>query len=346
MRVTEVLPAVEVFDVAVGRDTRRLRPERGRLGPAAGPRAAGRATRSSVRHAEVLEDGELGVRPLRTAKATDTYVLAGDADEVTLEPRVDVPRLPLRGDHRRAADLRARTSRPSSSGPTCAAPAGSSRSDELLNRFHENVVWGMRGNFVDVPTDCPQRDERLGWTGDIQVFAPTATFLYDSAGFLTSWLADLAAEQQPDGSVPVRGAGRASANAGPAAAAWGDAATVVPWVLYERSGDAGVLARQLPSMRAWVDRMADLAGDDRLWAGGFQFGDWLDPTAPPEDPGRRQGRPGRHRDRAPRAIAPSSSREPPRSLGDADDRRAVRATWRPRCASAFAREYITPAAGC
>ena len=75
-------------------------------------------------------------------------------------------------------------------------------SHPLLNRFHENVVWGMRGNFVDVPTDCPQRDERLGWTGDIQVFAPTASFLFDSAGFLTSWLADLAAEQRPDGSVP------------------------------------------------------------------------------------------------------------------------------------------------
>ena len=64
------------------------------------------------------------------------------------------------------------------------------------NRLHENVVWGMRGNFLDVPTDCPQRDERLGWTGDIQVFAPTACFLYDAAGFLASWLADLAADQQ------------------------------------------------------------------------------------------------------------------------------------------------------
>src|SRR2546428_10278732 len=75
-------------------------------------------------------------------------------------------------------------------------------SEPLINRFHENVVWSMRGNFFDIPTDCPQRDERLGWTGDINVFAPTACFLYDCAGFLSSWLADLAAEQTAVGAVP------------------------------------------------------------------------------------------------------------------------------------------------
>jgi len=148
----------------------------------------------------------------------------------------------------------------------------------------------MRGNFVDVPTDCPQRDERLGWTGDIQVFAPTATFLFDAAGFLTNWLADLAADQQKDGSVPyvipdvIR-------QPGPAATAWGDAATVVPSVLYDRFADTGVLDRQLSSMRAWVDKMADLAGDDLLWSGGFQFGDWLDPTAPPQNPAQAKADP-------------------------------------------------------
>src|SRR5204862_5947871 len=93
-------------------------------------------------------------------------------------------------------------------------------SDPLLNRLHENVVWGMRGNFLDLPTDCPQRDERLGWTGDIQVFSPTAAFLYDSAGFLTSWLADLTAEQHKDGSVPFV-IPDVLRDAGPATAAWG-----------------------------------------------------------------------------------------------------------------------------
>jgi alpha-L-rhamnosidase len=155
----------------------------------------------------------------------------------------------------------------------------------MLNRLHENVIWGMRGNFVDVPTDCPQRDERLGWTGDIQVFSPSASFLFDSAGFLGSWLADLAAEQDEQGGVPfvvpdVLG----SSFGAPAAAAWGDAAAIVPWVLYERFGDAGILATQFDSMRAWVDREAALAGPDLIWSGGFQFGDWLDPTAPPQAP--------------------------------------------------------------
>ena len=102
-----------------------------------------------------------------------------------------------------------------------------------MRQLHENVVWGLRGNFLSVPTDCPQRDERLGWTGDIEVFAPTASFLYDVRGFLDSWLRDLEIEQV-DGVVPF-----VVPNVlGPAApaAAWGDAATVVPSVLYERFG--------------------------------------------------------------------------------------------------------------
>nr|BFE71701.1 hypothetical protein GCM10020092_050020 [Actinoplanes digitatis] len=234
-----------------------------------------------LRHAEVLEDGELGVRPLRTAEATDAYLVAGP-QEVVLEPALTlhgfryaevtgVPGL-------RAEDLHAVVI-----GSDLRRTGWFSSSHELLNRFHENVVWGMRGNFVDVPTDCPQRDERLGWTGDIQVFSPTAAFLYDSAGLLTGWLKDLAAEQQKDGSVPFV-IPDVLRRPGPATAAWGDAATIVPWVLYRRTGDLGLLERQLPSMRAWVDRVAELAGPDRIWAGGFQFGDWLDPAAPPESP--------------------------------------------------------------
>jgi alpha-L-rhamnosidase len=234
-----------------------------------------------LRHAEVLENGELGVRPLRTAKATDTFILAGP-DEVTLEPTLIFHGFRY-AEITGVADLRAEDVEAVVVGSDLRRTGWFDSSHNLLNRFHENVVWGMRGNFVDVPTDCPQRDERLGWTGDIQVFSPSASFLFDSAGFLTNWLADLAVEQQKDGSVPfvipdvIR-------QQGPATAAWGDAATIVPWVLYERTGDAGLLARQLPSMRAWVDRMAHLAGDDLLWSGGFQFGDWLDPTAPPENP--------------------------------------------------------------
>ena len=155
-------------------------------------------------------------------------------------------------------------------------------SNPLLNQLHQNVVWGMRGNFLDVPTDCPQRDERMGWTGDIQVFAPTAAFLYDASGFLQSWLVDLALEQhKAGGAVPhvvpnILG--------GKGAAAWGDAAVIVPWVLYQRYGDRGILEAQFESMCAWVDYVAEAAGDNFLWDTGFQFGDWLDPTAPPDNP--------------------------------------------------------------
>jgi alpha-L-rhamnosidase len=287
VRVTQTLPAVKVFSSPSGATLVdfgqnlvgwvRLRVR----GHASGDEVV-------VRHAEVLEHGELGVRPLRTAKATDSYLLAGDAEEV-LESRLtfhgfryaEISGVPdLRGEDIEAVII----------GSDLRRTGWFTSSNALLNRFHENVVWGMRGNFVDVPTDCPQRDERLGWTGDIQVFSPTASFLFDSAGFLTSWLADLAAEQEPDGSVPYV-VPDVIGNPGPAAAAWGDAAVVVPWVVYQRSGDAALLERQLPSMRAWVDRISGLAGADRLWSGGFQFGDWLDPTAPPDNPAAAQADP-------------------------------------------------------
>jgi alpha-L-rhamnosidase len=149
-------------------------------------------------------------------------------------------------------------------------------SDPLVNRLHENVVWSMRGNFFDVPTDCPQRDERLGWTGDLQVFSPAASFLYDVCGSLASWLQDLAAEQnQYGGIVPVVVPNVINSSAF-GAAAWGDAAVIVPWILYQRFGDRAILSAQFDSMCAWVDWVAGQAGKTLLWDQGFQFGDWLD----------------------------------------------------------------------
>jgi alpha-L-rhamnosidase len=251
-------------------------------------RSAGAGDEVVVRHAEVLENGELGVRPLRTAKATDTYVLAGGEREV-LEPNLTFHGFRY-AEVTGVPDLRTEDVEAVVVGTDLRRTGWFQSSDERLNRFHENVVWGARGNFVDVPTDCPQRDERLGWTGDVQVFAPAAMFLFDTAGFLRSWLADLAAEQQPDGSVPFV-VPDIMDREGPAAAGWGDAATIVPWVVYQRAGDVDLLARQLPSMRAWVDRVAELAGPDRLRTGGFQFGDWLDPTAPPDAPFKAQADP-------------------------------------------------------
>ncbi len=279
LRATEVLPAVDVFTSpsgatlvdfgqnAVGWVRLRVR-----------NRAAGDEV--VVRHAEVLEDGELGVAPLRSAKATDSYVLAGG--ETVLEPSLTFHGFRY-AEITGVPELAAEDVQAVVVGTDLRRTGWFDCSNPLLRRLHENIVWSTRGNFLDVPTDCPQRDARLGWTGDIQIFAPTACFLFDSAGFLTSWLTDLVAEQHADGSVPwtVPDVLRRPPEA---AAAWGDAATLVPWAVHRRTGDLALLRRQLPSMRAWVDRCAGLAGKDQLWAGGFQFGDWLDPTAPPHAP--------------------------------------------------------------
>lgn len=241
-------------------------------------RGASAGTEVTLRHAEVLEHDELGIRPLRKAKATDTYTLA-DGDNV-LEPHFTFHGFRYAQvdgvDELDPADIDAvvlSSAMTRSGWFECSEP--------LLNRLHENVVWGMRGNFVDVPTDCPQRDERLGWTGDIQVFSPTALYLHDAAGFLSSWARDLAAEQSEDGNVPI--VIPDVLHAPMTAAAWGDAAVVVPWQLYLATGDEDVLRRQLDSMRGWVDKVETLTSD-RLWIGGFQFGDWLDADAPPDNP--------------------------------------------------------------
>ncbi|MFF0023988.1 family 78 glycoside hydrolase catalytic domain [Streptomyces sp. NPDC005496] len=243
-------------------------------------------TTITLRHAEVLQDGELATRPLREAHATDTLVLAGQGP-LTWEPRFTVHgfrHAEVTGwpGELTADDVTARTYH-----TDMRRTGWFECSDPLVNRLHENVVWSMRGNFVDIPTDCPQRDERLGWTGDIQVFAPTASFLYDCAGMLDSWLTDVGLEQLPDGTVPwyvpvVPGAPMWTPIQ--PGAAWGDVVTLTPWTLYLRFGDLELLRRHHDTARAWVDLMERLAGPDRLWDTGFQLGDWLDPAAPPDDP--------------------------------------------------------------
>jgi len=296
-------------------------------------------TRVVVRHAEVLDEGELAIRPLRNAKATATFDLSG-ADDV-LESRfsfygfryaeitgldidpADVEAVVLHTDLTRTGWFEA--------------------SDPLIEKLHENVRWGMRGNFLSIPTDCPQRDERLGWTGDIQVFAPTAAFLYDCGGFLTSWLRDVTHEQtRADGIVPlvVPAALPSFAGGGPVAA-WGDAATVVPSVLWERFGDRDALAAQYASMRDWVEVVLRDAGESGLWAGRMQLGDWLDPAAPADKPGKAKV----DADIVATAYLARSLHlvaDAARLLGrDADADRYARLAARTR--TAFAAEYVTPA---
>lgn len=150
-------------------------------------------------------------------------------------------------------------------------------SDPLVNQLVHNVKWGQKGNFLDVPTDCPQRDERYGWTGDAQIFSGTACFNTDAYAFYTKYGHDLYTEQKKLGGsvpdvVPVAN------NPGDASTAWGDAATIIPWNVYLHYGDAGILRRQYDSMKAWVDYMKsqdDRYGGKRLWQSGCHYGDWL-----------------------------------------------------------------------
>ncbi|MEW9555344.1 family 78 glycoside hydrolase catalytic domain [Nonomuraea sp. NPDC050783] len=226
----------------------------------------------TLRHAEVLQDGELCVRPLREAISTDRYVLRGDGPE-TWEPRFTLHGFRYAevtgwrgGDP--AEEVVARVYH------TDMAPTGwFTCSNDLVNQLHQNIRWSMRSNFVGLPTDCPQRDERLGWTGDLQIFAPTAAFLYDCHGMLGSWLRDVADEQLDDGTVPwyvpVIPGVSAWTPVRPGAG-WGDVVTLAPWTLYQASGDTEVLARQYDSARRWVDLVARIAGPSHLWDSGFQ----------------------------------------------------------------------------
>ena len=150
-------------------------------------------------------------------------------------------------------------------------------SDPLLNKLFENVIWGQKGNFLDVPTDCPQRDERLGWTGDAQVFIRTACLNFDAERFFTKWLADLAADQREDGAV-----GHVIPNVlhQSGSAAWDDAATICPWAVYLAYGDPNILRAQFASMKKWVDYITAHTTTKDLWTGGEHYGDWLGLDAP------------------------------------------------------------------
>ncbi len=245
----------------------------------------------TVRHAEVLEHDELGVRPLRTAKATDRFILSGGDDvfEPTLTFHgfryVEMDGYPgeLTADALEAVVVHSDMKRIGEF--AC--------SDEMLNQLHSNVVWGLRGNFLDVPTDCPQRDERLGWTGDLAVFAPTAAFLYDVQPFLEDWLHDLAAEQTAqDGRVPfvvpdiLKFMPDRGLLADATTAIWGDASVWAPWGLWQAYGDPAIFQRHYAAMASHLRRVASLVSETGLWDHGFQFGDWLDPDAPPDEPWR------------------------------------------------------------
>ena len=145
-------------------------------------------------------------------------------------------------------------------------------SDETVNKLFKNIIWGQKSNFLDVPTDCPQRDERLGWTGDAQVFVRTASLNFDVERFFKKWLHDLAADQGRDGCVPHVIPNIFDDMGG--SSAWSDAAVICPWEIYRTYGDKKILEDQFDSMKAWIDWMRERSENGRR-SGGSHFGDWL-----------------------------------------------------------------------
>jgi len=231
--------------------------------------------RVTIKHVEVLDkDGNVYIENLRAARAEDTYILKG-GDE-TLEPHftfhgfqfIKIEGYPgeLKLDNFTAVALYSAMEKTGSF----------TSSSGLINQLQHNIEWGQRGNFLDVPTDCPQRDERLGWTGDAQAFSRTAAFNFGVNNFFTKWLKDLQSEQV-EGNVPfvvpnvIGGWGNQMAGG---SAGWADAATIIPWNMYLAYGDKQILNQQYESMKAWVGFMKRNSTDD-LWNKGFHFGDWL-----------------------------------------------------------------------
>ncbi|MCP9236133.1 alpha-L-rhamnosidase [Lewinella sp. JB7] len=283
VRVTETLDPVELIVTPEG-DT-VLDFGQNLVGRVALSVSGPAGTTVTVEHAEVLDKmGNFYTTNLRAAKQRLDYTLAGGGTE-TFRPQFTFMGF-------RYARVRGWPGELTPGSFTAEVihsdmqPTGTfTCSDSLINQLQRNIQWGQRGNFVDVPTDCPQRDERLGWTGDAQAFARTAAFNYDVSGFFRKWLRDLEADQLESGSVPfvipnVLGEGAAGA------AGWADVATIAPWTMYLAYGDRQVLEEQYRSMQAWVKYMEDNAAGDNLWNTGFHFGDWLFYSAEDDNDGR------------------------------------------------------------
>ena len=302
-------------------------------------------TTITLRHAEVLDKaGNFYTANLRAAKATTKYTLKGGGPE-TFEPHFTF----FGFRYVAVAGYPGEVTPESLTGivvhSDMARASAFETSKPLVNQLQHNIIWGQKGNFLDVPTDCPQRDERLGWTGDAQAFSPTAAFNMDVAAFFTKWLKDVAADQFASGSVPhvvpnvlPDFEGR---NPG-GAAGWADVAVIIPWNMYLAYGDKRVLETQYDSMVKWVDYEKKRAGDDYIWDGDFHFGDWL-AYAAPDDEARSYPGATTSKDYIATAFFAHSTdllRRTAEVLGKQDDA-ARYAQLLSRIKNAFRHEYVT-----
>lgn len=234
-----------------------------------------------IKHFEVFDkDGNVYTASLRSAQQQITFIC--DGEEHTYKPHftfqgfryIQLVTWPEEIDLDRFTAIVVRSEMRRTGSFECSSP--------MVNKLYQNVIWGQMGNFLDVPTDCPQRDERLGWTGDAQVFCKTAAYNFDVERFFTKWLKDLAADQYPDGCVPSVIPDIIRDKNGSASAAWADAATVCPWEIYLAYGNREILARQFASMKAWVDYMKGAGETETLRNTDFHYGDWLALDNPPD----------------------------------------------------------------
>ena len=236
---------------------------------------APRGSRIVLHHAEVLDsEGNFYTGNYRTARNENTFICSGEAD--VFKPTysfqgfryiklVEYPFAQVDLSGFTAISVNSNMKR-----------TGSYRcGNEKINQLYHNIIWGQKSNYLDIPTDCPQRDERLGWTGDAQVFCRTAAINFDVEKFFIKWLGDMAIEQAKEdgivrGIIPV-----AQPHATRISAAWGDASCIIPWQLYEAYGNKKLLKQHLPMMKAWVNYLRRTGPEEYLWLGGFHYGDWL-----------------------------------------------------------------------
>ena len=236
---------------------------------------APRGSRIVLHHAEVLDsEGNFYTDNYRSARNENTYICSGEQD-------VFKPTYSFQGfRYIRLAEYP--FEEVDLSGFTAIAVNSELKrtgyyrcGNEKINQLYHNIIWGQKSNYLDVPTDCPQRDERLGWTGDAQVFCRTAAINFDVEKFFEKWLGDMAIEQAKENGA-VRGViPECQPYAARISAAWGDAACIIPWQLYEAYGNQKLLRKHLPMMKAWVDFLRRFGPEEYLWLGGYHYGDWL-----------------------------------------------------------------------
>lgn len=234
--------------------------------------------RVTVSHAEVLDkDGNFYTANLRTAKQQNTVYCNGET--LTYKPHFTFQGFRYIRLENWPEEIKKENFKAIAVHSDMKRTGYFECSNPLINKLYENIIWGQKGNFLDVPTDCPQRDERLGWTGDAQVFIKAASYNYDVNRFFTKWLHDLKADQYEGGEMPavipdVLTMGNPQAG-GSNSAAWGDAAVICPWQLYLSYANKDILNEQFESMRKWVEYIHRQGDNEFLWNTGEHYGDWL-----------------------------------------------------------------------